>query len=70
VNVVILGKPQHCLCGPEHLSGPVLTGVAEHSGCAIEDVKPGATVDIWRRTRRPECEVLRTKGEDMDIGKA
>ena len=67
VNVVLLRNPQHGLCSTKHLSGPVLTGVAEHSGCAIENIKPGAPVDVWRRTGRPEGEVLGAKGEDMDI---
>ncbi len=68
-NVVLLRHPHHDVSGTEQLSGPVLSGIAEDSSCPIEHVKSGATVDVRRRTRRTECKVLGTKGEDVDVGK-
>jgi hypothetical protein len=69
LNVVLLGNPQHGLRSTKHLSGPVLTGVAEHPGCPVENIEPGAPADVWRRTGRPEGEVLGAKSEDTDVRK-
>jgi hypothetical protein len=69
VDLVLLRNSQHGSRSTKHLSGPVLTGVAEHSGYAIENIKTRAPVDVWRRTGRPEGDVLGAKGDDMDIRK-
>ena len=68
-NVVLLRHPQHGLGCTKHLTGPVLPGVTEDSSCPVENIESVAAVNVWRRTRRTECEVLRTKGDDVDIGK-
>jgi hypothetical protein len=40
VHLVVLCQGQHRSSSLEHLVGPILAGVAEHLGLAVEDVKP------------------------------
>ena len=60
---------QHGISGGEHLSRPVLPGIAKDSGCPVENIESSAAMDVWRRTRRSERELLGAEGDDTDIWK-